>query len=272
MPPVRVGHPSPPVPRRMVAIWSQFRTAVARPDVWQRPGQRPMDRLRKSLEHQILCLVLQRSVLCGRQSPRPISTHAVPQRAAGRGRSCGPAPKLMSQHEELVEAALAGGPAGLDLVDGLADGVVDGGPGPVGRVRGRAGWTARSVLGQPEGVEVETVALPRPSVRRVRGPIGVVPTPRPPLEALRAAQPGHQSRFDLKFIQPLQGSRGRYRRVVMRPPRLGRILTWGWLSWEARPLGRALRFDLLEWLMSPEITASSMTTAPARLPALWRPP
>jgi hypothetical protein len=44
---VRVGRPSPSVPRGMVAIWSQFRTAVARPDVWQRPGQRPMDRLRR---------------------------------------------------------------------------------------------------------------------------------------------------------------------------------------------------------------------------------
>ena len=36
MPMVRVGHPSPPVPRRMAAIWSQFRAAVARPDVWRR--------------------------------------------------------------------------------------------------------------------------------------------------------------------------------------------------------------------------------------------
>jgi hypothetical protein len=54
---VRVGHPSPPVTRRIVAIWSQFRAVVARPVVWGRPGQRPMDRLR-SLEHQIRNLVL----------------------------------------------------------------------------------------------------------------------------------------------------------------------------------------------------------------------
>jgi hypothetical protein len=30
-----VGHPSPPVTRGLVAMWSQFRAAVARPGVWQ---------------------------------------------------------------------------------------------------------------------------------------------------------------------------------------------------------------------------------------------
>jgi hypothetical protein len=36
---VRAGHPSPSVPRRVGAMWSQFRAVVARPAVWQRPGQ-----------------------------------------------------------------------------------------------------------------------------------------------------------------------------------------------------------------------------------------
>jgi hypothetical protein len=59
---VRVGHPSLAVPRGMVAIWSQFRAVVARPCVWQRPGQRPMECLRRSLQHQIWDLVLQRPI------------------------------------------------------------------------------------------------------------------------------------------------------------------------------------------------------------------